>query len=372
MTLRRRKSGWLFAALLLLMAGAFLMSRSEPAALARRRTVSFPRAPRAEEIRRIQDRQAPASNAAVAPAPGAPVKSRDPVLSALPRAGKTALVIEANAILHSPIGELLIQCFAREGENGLAQFRDESGIDLLTDLDRVAISEEGVIVSGNFKNARWDTLPGDSSPRSYGSDGVAYSQAFTEAAGDDQPSDPRKALGRWGEQMIVVASSAGRLRAIFDRLDGRARSERPAISEDMTYGEIYGIFASDVLASDALAEFIPPEQTGLIHLLRQAAPQVELHVDARDDVAIFAHVRGSDRALLTDLEKAIAGLLSASRLQAQTGKDTTLLELLDLARVTPRGDGFDLELALPLSFLQKQLGAACGHRSAEDAPRTVR
>jgi hypothetical protein len=49
-----------------------------------------------------------------------------------------------------------------------------------------------------------------------------------------------------------------------------------------------------------------------------------------------------------------------------------LQELLDLARVVPRSDGFDLELALPLPFLQKQLAAACGHAGAEDARQPVR
>ncbi len=364
MTLRQRKLGWLFAALILMVAGAFLMGRSESIAPARDRTVAFPRAPRAEEIRRMRDRQIPASNAAAAL--GAPVKSRDPLLAALPRAGKTALVIEANAIRHSPLGELLIQCHAREGGDVFARVRNESVIDLLTDVDRLAISEEGVIVSGNFKNARWDALPGDSSPRRYGSEGVAYSQDFIEATGDDE-SAPRQALGRWGEQMIVVASSGGQLRSIFDRLDGRVRNEPPAISEDMTYGEIYGL-----LASDALVEFLPQDQIGVTDLLRQAAPQIELHVDAREDVAIFAHVRGGDRAQLTDLEKSIAGLLSAARLQAQVGNDAALRQLLDLARVVPRSDGFDLELALPLPFLRKHLATACGHPGAEDAQRTVR
>src|SRR5215471_1388076 len=93
-------------------------------------------------------------------APHAPVnaKTRDPVLRALPPAGKTALVIEASAIRNSPLGELLIQCMARGGDDAFDRFRDEAGIDLLTDLDRVAISEEGMIFSGNFKNARWGRL----------------------------------------------------------------------------------------------------------------------------------------------------------------------------------------------------------------------
>lgn len=366
MTLRQRKWGWLFAALLLVVAGALLMGKSDPVAPAGHRVVSFPRAPRDDEIRRMRDRRLPVSKASL-PSPGAPAKPRDPVLAALPRAGKTALVIEANAIRHSPIGELLIQCYARAGENVFARVRHESGIDLLTDVDRVAISEEGVIVSGNFKKARWEALPADSSPRSYGSEGVAYSPAFMESTGDDQPSAPGQALGRWGDQMILVASSAGQLRSIFDRIDAKGRDEPPAISEDMTYGEIYGL-----LGSDALAELFPPDQAGLIDLLRQLAPQVELHVDARDDVAIFAHVRGRDRAQLRDLEKAIAGLLSAGRLKVQAGDDHGLQDLLDLARVVPRSDGFDLELALPLPFLQKQLASACGLPGAGDAQQTVR
>ncbi len=368
MKLRQRKLGWLFAALLLMVAGAFLMGRGEPSASARHRTVSFPRAPRAEEIRRMRDRQIPTS--VVAATHGNPIKSGDPLLAALPRAGKTALVIEANAIRHSPIGELLIQCFAREGGNVFEQARDSSGIDWLTDLDRVAISEEGVIVSGDFKNARWDRLPswlsGDGSPHSYGSHGVAYSEAFTEAPAEGGSSRPEQALGRWGDQMVVIAKSAGQLRGIFDRLDGRGRNEPPAISEEMTYGEIYGL-----LTGDALVEFLPGDQIGFIDLLRRAAPRIELHVDTTEDVAIFAHVRGGDRAQLRDLEKAIAGLLSAGRLQAQIGNDTVLQELLDLARVVSRSDGFDLELALPLPFLQKQL-ATCGHAGAKDAQQPVR
>src|SRR5215471_3552264 len=110
--MRSRKHWWIWAAVPLLLAAAYLMARNEPDAPASHRTVSFPRALRAEETRRMQERSArplPIAGAALARV----AKSRDPVLSALPPAGKTALVIEANAIRNSPLGELLIQCLVR-------------------------------------------------------------------------------------------------------------------------------------------------------------------------------------------------------------------------------------------------------------------
>jgi len=339
--MRSRKQRWLWAALPLLLAAAYLMARNEPDAPASHRTVSFPRAPRAEETRRMRERNArPLAIAAAALAP-VNAKTRDPVLRALPPAGKTALVIEANAIRNSPLGELLIQCLARRGDDSFNRFRDEAGIDLLKDLDRVAISDEGVILSGNLENFRWGKL------REQAADGL------------DGP-----ALGRWRDEIIVVANSGSELSSILGRLDAPSTSE-PAIPEEATYGEIYG-----VLAADELAKLVPHDQPRL-GPLRDAVQRVELHVDARDDVAIVAQVRGPNPAQLSDLEKAISGLLSAGRLRAQAEGNRELAELLDLARVVPKGARFDLELALPQQFIERHLTWCRDERRTEDR-RTAR
>jgi len=86
--MRSRKQWWLWAALPLLLAAAYLMARNEPDAPASHRTVSFPRAPRAEETRRMRERNARPFAIADAVLVSVHAKTRDPVLRALPLAHK--------------------------------------------------------------------------------------------------------------------------------------------------------------------------------------------------------------------------------------------------------------------------------------------
>jgi hypothetical protein len=309
----------------------------------------------------MQDRRVIAA-AVTQTAPPSAAKARDPVLSALPRSGKTALVIEANAIRNSPLGELLIGCMSARGGGDFSRIREELGIDVLTDLDRVAISEEGLILAGNFKGARWDKMQPGASARAYRENSVVYAQASS----DEQMPRGGEVVGRWGDQMIVVGDSVGQLHSILDRVESPQSSEPPAIPEDATYGEIYG-----VLAVDELAKLVPGDEAALRDGILGAAQHIELHVDTRDDVSIVAQVRGSDPAKLADLEKLINGLLSAARIRAQAQQDSALPDLLDLARVVPRANQLDVELALPLEFLKRHL-AWCTHPDGLEDTQTVR
>ncbi len=86
--MKRRKPWLLFAAVLLVVASAYLMARGDPSSSPSRRAVTFPRALRPAEVQRIQHRQ---RQPVPVPTPGLPppvvARPRDPVLAALPRAG---------------------------------------------------------------------------------------------------------------------------------------------------------------------------------------------------------------------------------------------------------------------------------------------
>ncbi len=363
-----RRRNWLVAAIVLFGVAAFLMSRGDEPRKAPAPQVEFPRYLRPAEHERMERRRTLAAPEAV-PAGMEPEPERaappvlDPVLAALPAVpGKSAVVVEANALRHSPIGELLIDCLLK-GERGLDDVRERVGFDPLEDIDRVAFGGNGtVLVSGHFAGAKWDEMePGVRFER-YGD----KARFFRHGVGDFD-SAQGEYLAVWGDELVLFGEDRAEVEAAIDRLEGRRPPVAPAIDEASTYGEIYGI-----LAAEQLAEMIPAEQQALRQRILEAADRVELHVDASGDVAIAADVQGPQADSVRDLGKSLGAALSLARIKAQAEGDDTLAELLELARVKPQGDRFALELALPLEVLEKHLGEACRKRgetppSAPDA-----
>src|SRR5262249_21861965 len=125
------------------------------------------------------------------------------------------------------------------------------------------------------------------------------------------------------------------LTAAIDRIEGRAESPTP-ISENHSYGEVYGL-----LAPDDLAELLPAEMSGVADTIRRVVRDAELHVDAMSDVNMVASVHGPDPRALDDLGKTLGGALALGRAGARTQDDGTLSELLEHARVRRYGGSFD-------------------------------
>ncbi len=145
--MKTRGTRFLVLAVVVFAAAALLMwfgQGEEALSASAQPTVEFPRKLRAQEKTRAQARRT-----WVVPTPDAgPQGASDPLLAALPRGkGKTAVVLEANALRHSPIGELLLECLYRDGGEQLKQLQERTGIDPLTDLDRLAITDEGLVLS---------------------------------------------------------------------------------------------------------------------------------------------------------------------------------------------------------------------------------
>jgi hypothetical protein len=348
--MRRGRWPWLVAAMAFLGFAAWLMSlrdvqRPEPAW----RRVEMPRQMVTEERLRAESRRTlvvppPAtSNSAEPPSPQRP---RDPMLVALPSVlRRGAVVVEANAIRHSPVGQLLVDCFvSRDRGQGLEELRKVTGVDPLQDVDRVALADETLIVSGHFGKARWEQIfPNGGVP--FGRDGTVYRPGPSEDVGMGGFQ-----IGVWRDQLVVFAPTEDAVRATLDRLEGRGTQGPPAIDESQTYGEIYG-----VATPEAIAELVPSDYAALADKLRQAAARVELHVDTSRDVGIVADVTGVAGRDTEDLGKSIGAALALGRLQAQADGKDELLELMDLARVVPDDGRFRLEMGLPLGVLEKHL-----------------
>jgi len=268
-------------------------------------------------------------------------------MTALP-GGNTAVIIEANAIRHSPIGELMVQCLGAKGQGDpFEQFRERTGIDLLKDLDRIAVTENGLTISGNFQNARWDEGLGVGRSTPYGDQGALYT-SVPQSQPDGEQVGP--SFGAWNGQMFIIGQSADEIRSALDRLEGRAPVGAPAILDESSYGEIYG-----VISAEQLARLIGRDNAEFAERLRGVAQHIELHVDTRKDVAVVADVRGPDAAGVSDLGKSLGAMLSLAQLQARVQQESDLAELVELARIEPGEARFNLELALPMAFLEKHL-----------------
>jgi len=344
--MRRRARNAMLAAVLLIGTAAFLMWASEePMGKAVARTVEWPRWMREEEHQRVVARRVlPPRPVASPTAEAAPPRPLDPFLEALPRdQDEPLIVLEANALRHSRLGELFVDCVVGTSRTDpFDEMRREAGIDPLKDIDRVAFSPAGIVVSGYFDRARLDQLQAKSELTSYGDHGQIFQPRMASSGGT-----PPASLGAWRGQLLVFGSRSFVQEAI-DRVEGRAQAAPSVIPEELTYGEAYG-----VLPGAALQRLLGGAQTELGRRLASAAPRVELHVDAMHDVAAVARVTGADAEQLDDLGKSLGAALSLLRLDAKARGQSEIADLLEHARVEPRNKGFTLEVALPIEAVER-------------------
>jgi hypothetical protein len=336
-----RSRAWLLAAVVLLAVAAWLMARGDAKEKpAKPAVVAFPRHQGREEQERSRRRRT------LPPPPPKPNEdfirpNRDPLHVALPtKKGKSAVVFEASALRESPLGKLWLDCMlSRYDLEQIERMKEEIGIDILNDVERVAVSSEKVVIAtGEFAGANLKEI--SSTSRAYGAKGVIYE-------GDERG----RTFAVWDRSVILMGPDVSALEASIDRLEDKVPPESPLIPEWASYGEVYG-----VLSADDIAQVLPESERAIAEQLRRAVEQVELHVDASEDVAIVADVEGPLEGEVDDLAKTLGAALSLGRLKAQADKDDKLAELLEVARVSPRGGRFSVEMALPLSLIQRQMG----------------
>ncbi|WP_437923366.1 hypothetical protein WMF37_30590 [Sorangium sp. So ce291] len=349
-----RHRAWLLAAVVLLGLAAWLMSRGDSKATASRKPrVEFPRRPELPYVERDVRRRtlppAPQTDPSVEHRP-----RRDPLLTALPTGrAASAVVVEASAIKESPAGKLWLDCMlAKGGMDSFDELKDEFGIDVLEDIDRVAAASGPlVVVSGQFPSARLDSLRRNR--RAHGARGTLFEEEEGRAP----------VLALWGDGLLLIGQDAQAVEAAIDRLEDKVAPAPPVIPEWATYGDAYGVLSADDIA--AVVEGSDPE---IAERLRGAVGQVELHVDASEDVAIVADVTGPVAADVDDLGKTLGTAISLGRLKAQADGEEQLAELLDLARVSPHEGRFSMDLALPLPMIEKAMGNCRKRRRNGEAP----
>jgi hypothetical protein len=346
-----RRRYWLALAVALFAFSALLMSwSSAPKPPAPR--VNMPRGMDAEGFARLRRRRTLPPVEEPADAPAAKPRPTDPLLRAMPaHVKRAAVVIEANALRYSPVGQLLIDCFNGENDVRLDALKSKYGVDPLVELDRVSAVDDVLVLTGQFGGAKWQEIFARSSP-------VALNDHTTVW----EPRGAGQVAATWRNQMVILGPDRDTVDGYVARLDGTAPAEPPLLDEDQSYGEAYGI-----VAPSALAEMLGPQQPELAERLRQVVTGISLHVDASHDVGIVFDASGADQQT-ADFGKAVGSALSLGRLAAAAQGNKDLAQILDYARVVPDNSGtsFRTELALPLAFFEDKLRdcVAKGRRDA--------
>jgi hypothetical protein len=342
MTPAKRRRAWLVAAALLLLAGALVLSlgENEPVRTHAERP-EFPSSMRPAEEARARTRATLVLPAESGPHATEPEPARrDPFLVSLPvEPGDPVVVLEANALRHSRLGERFVSCLLSRDPDTFERIRREVGVDPLKDVDRVGFVGETVVMSGFFGGLDRTVLEQAATTSSYGDAGKLY-----------LPLRGKLAAATWGDGLVLVGEPDA-LRRSLDQLEGRAPTPEIGIPEDMAYGEAYG-----VIPGDAVRRLFGRKDAELAQRIADAASRVELHVDAMEDVAAVVRVQGADPQRMADLARSIGAAMAVARIEAQANEDAKLAALLEHARVLDRDGSFQVELALSADRLDAFFG----------------
>lgn len=316
--------------------------------------VEFPRERALREER--QQRRAAATTPAPTPAPPAgATSSRDRLTRALSSpSGGGAVVFEVNALRHSPLVDALLKCRAQQqGDEmaGLDLLKNELGIDVTEDVDRVALDAEVLAVSGFFDKLALPAELGDG--EGYGDGGRIYTMT------DDKGAPAF--LARVGTDLVMTSTSADELKAAIDRAEGR-REAASTFPDGVVGGEVYGMVGPALLQSLVGMGGGGGQLGGLADMLTTATVRM-----AVDDAAALSLDIGTKRPEDgTELAKALGGAVAMARSRAASDGQHELAAMLEQARVVPGADGsIAFDLAIPGDELLQLMG--CPPMKASDA-----
>jgi len=267
-----------------------------------------------------------------------------------------AVVFEVNALRHSPLVDAILKCRrAQRGDEmqGLDFFKEELGIDVTEDIDRVALDKEVLAVSGFFDGLKLPAELGEGA--AYGDGGRVY-----RLQGDDgKPAFVAKV----GTDLIMTSTDEGELHAAIDRAEGRAEA-KTSFPEGVVGGEMYGVVGPGLL-KDLLGLTGQDTMAPLLAMLTTS--QVRMAVD--DTAALSLDLGTTSPKDGEELAKALGGAVSVARAEAMSAGREDLAGMLEQARAVPRPDGsVAFDIAVPGDDLLKAMGCPPIERAPEKAP----
>lgn len=307
--------------------------------------VEFPRERALREERQQRRAAATSPSPSTTPTPAPSTSTRDRLTRALssPAQGG-AVVFEVNALRHSPLVDALLKCRAQQqGDEmaGLDLLKNELGIDVTEDVDRVALDAEVLAVSGFFDKLALPPELGDG--EGYGDGGRIYTMA------DDKGGTAY--LAKLGSDLVMTSTSEDELKAAIDRAEGR-KEAAGTFPEGVVGGEVYGMVGPALLQS-LVGMGGGGQLDGLAGML--TTTKVRMAVDDAAAVSLDIGTKSPEDG--AELAKALGGAVAMARSRAASDGQQELAAMLEQARVVPNDDGsIAFDLAVPGNELLKLMG----------------
>lgn len=274
----------------------------------------------------------------------------DPIQNAMAVPGGGAVFIEVNAIRHSELVQELLRCREAQASETLAFMRDELGVDPLEDVDRAAVHEDLIAVSGFFEELK---LPPEATPGgAYGDD----AELFT-LPNEDNP-DNTMHLAKLGDGLLVLGEDPSQVRAAVDRAEGRGPPIEPLPPHMVRGSEVYGRFGGD-LVGELLGGAAGRSDNPMLARAAEIITAGTVRVLVDDHLSLSLDLETTSPEEGEDLSKTVAGLMSMARQQAEAQGRDDVAALFKQARVLPgEGGAFGVDFAVPGDTLLEMLGCA--------------
>jgi hypothetical protein len=356
---KRRLAMLAAAAALLVLAALFSRGADQPSEAARAAQQASEERPKVRYPR--DNRRFPPKRVVKAPAdqPQPRTAATDPIQNAMAMPNGGAVFVEVNAIRHSDIVQKLLRCREADASQNLDFMRDELGIDPLEDVDRVALHEDLIAVSGYFDELKLpDEVVRDGA---YGDN----AELFT-LPNPDEPGETMH-LGKMGDGLLVMGENEDDVKAAVDRAEGRGEPAQPLPPHMVRGSEVYGRFGGD-LVRELLGGAKNPNP--MVQRAAEIITEGTVRVLVDDHLSLSLDLETSNEQEGEDLAKALAGVIAATRAQAESAGEDDVAALLKQARVLPgKGGEFGVDFAVPGDLILEAM--ECGEASpapASDEP----
>jgi hypothetical protein len=273
------------------------------------------------------------------PPPGGPVRAAkaDPMTSFVLQPAHDVALVHVNALLNTPLFDRIRQCMPAEWGK-MTEETAQLGIDLERDLDRVAVTADGMAMSGFFD--------GKPIARNIARDWPDLEER--EYRGQPIWLSRHGGIAQIGN--LVVMGPRGSMDKLLDRaLDPAPEGADP---QDV-YGDLF--MRSDLSNLRGRGEGANPDVMGAI---LEGLSGVTVRANVWDMVALSVEGKPQPGRSVNDLSGMARGAIALAREQLDPS-NVELATLAELAKVSGSGDSLNVELALPMNDIFDKLHFPC-------------
>lgn len=264
--------------------------------------------------------------------------TQDAITSFVLKPAHTVALVEVNALLNTPLFDRIRRCIPAQWGN-LTEGAAKIGVDFERDVDRLAVTEDGIAMSGFFEGKPLARNIARSWPELEEVEYRGHPIWFSRGMGIAQVGN------------LLVAGPSGSMDKLLDRaLDPAPEGADP----QEVYGDVF--MRSDL--SDLRGTETGTGKPDAVRATLDGLSGVTVRANVWNMVALSVEGKPRSGHSANDLAEMARGALSLAREQLDPG-DVELATLAELAKVNNSDDALSIDLALPVNDIFDKLHFPC-------------